>query len=140
MTTTASISTFFSIGTFIVEAAKAESTLTGFEIRTFLWEKFPFTPEAMEAFVTAYEATGIATRVIYDTNRIAEREERSTTPDENREMMNVAVLQDAAWSLFKTVFLNTVTPEFKKFAERKVDAEEWAVIKAFRALERERKQ
>jgi hypothetical protein len=128
----------FDIGTFLVEQAQAESVRTGFQIRPFLWDQFPFTEAAMAAFVTACEATGNATRFSYAIDRITDREERPTTPEEQREYINVTTLQDAAWSLFKTVFVDTIIPHHKNFAEGRVDDEMWAVIKAFRAIERER--
>ena len=140
MTTTATISSFFSIGTFLVEAAQAESARTGFQVRPFLWEQFPFTPEAMQAFISAYDATGVAIRTTYEIDRLTEREERPTTEQEHLEYINVGGVQDTAWADFKTVFVDTVTPYYKNFAEGRVDDEMWAVIKAFRALERERKQ
>ena len=130
----------FAAASFLVGAAEKEALQTGFSLRSFLWSQFPFTSEAMEAFVTAYEATEIATRVTYALDRKTEKEDRPTTPEEHREYINVSVLQDAAWSMFKTVFVNTVTPHHKNFAEGRAEAEEWAVIKAFRALERERKE
>jgi hypothetical protein len=136
--TDATIWAMFDIGTFLVEQAQSESVRTGFQIRPFLWNQFPFTEAAMAAFVTACEATGNATRFSYAIDRITDREERPTTPEEHREYINITTLQDLSWSLFKTVFVDTIIPHHKNFAEGRVDDEMWAVIKAFRALERER--
>ena len=135
-TPSATATSFAAAQAFLVNAANEESFYTGFDVRTLLWEQFPFSEAAEAAFLEAFNATAEAHSFQYALSHECDKAERPFTFAESEEYFRYSDEQDAAWHKFRVLYVSEVEFHHQSFANGRAEAEEWATIKAHRTFQR----